>query len=128
MQVGPVALDVTAALRTAALAGWPDENVHSEQFTAPPGGNPFTVKLARSGRSITVGGHQSILEALEQAGVDAPFLCRGGACGQCETSVTACDGYIEHNDHYLSEAEKASGKKIMICMSRISGDSISLDL
>lgn len=116
------------ALRTAALAGWPDENVHSEQFTAPPGGNPFTVKLARSGRSITVGGHQSILEALEQAGVDAPFLCRGGACGQCETGVTACDGYIEHNDHYLSEAEKASGKKIMICMSRISGDSISLDL
>lgn len=116
------------ALRTAALAGWPDENVHSEQFSAPPGGKPFTIQLARSGRSITVGGHQSILEALEQAGVEAPFLCRGGACGQCETSVTACDGYIEHNDHYLSEAEKASGKKIMICMSRISGDSISLDL
>ena len=75
-----------------------------------------------------MGGHQSVLEALEQAGVDAPFLCRGGACGQCETGVTSCDGYIEHNDHYLSEAEKASGKKIMICMSRISGDSITLDL
>ncbi|HML41426.1 MAG: oxidoreductase [Hyphomicrobium zavarzinii] len=116
------------ALRTATLAGWPDESIHSEQFNAPPIGKPFVVKLARSRREITVGGHQSILEALEQNGIDAPFLCRGGACGQCETEVSGCDGFIEHNDHYLSEAEKASGRKIMICVSRISGDAVTLDL
>lgn len=116
------------ALRTATLAGWPAENIHSEQFTAPPPGKPFVVKLTRSAREITVGGHQSILEALEQNGIDAPFLCRGGACGQCETNVAACDGYIEHNDHFLTDAEKAEGRKIMICMSRISGPSITLDL
>ncbi|MGD9510944.1 MAG: ferredoxin reductase, partial [Geminicoccaceae bacterium] len=57
------------ALRTATLAGWPAENLHSEQFTSPPIGKPFLVKLARTGRDITVSGHQSILEALEQAGV-----------------------------------------------------------
>jgi ferredoxin-NADP reductase len=116
------------ALRTATLAGWPAENIHSEQFTAPPVGKPFIVKLTRSARQITVGGHQSILEALEQNGIDAQYLCRGGACGQCETSVGACDGFIEHNDHYLTEAEKAAGRKIMICVSRISGQSIALDL
>lgn len=116
------------ALRTATLAGWPEESIHSEQFSAPPPGKSFVVKLAKSKRELTVGGHQSILEALEQNGIDAPFLCRGGACGQCETQVAACDGFIEHNDHYLSDAEKASGKKIMICMSRISGDAITLDL
>lgn len=116
------------AIRTATLAGYPDENIHSEQFSAPPAGTPFIVKLARSQREITVGGHQSILEALEQNGIDAPFLCRGGACGQCETAVAACDGFIEHNDHYLTEAEKASGRKIMVCVSRISGDAITLDL
>ncbi|WP_072393041.1 PDR/VanB family oxidoreductase [Hyphomicrobium sp. CS1GBMeth3] len=116
------------ALRTATLAGWPDENVHSEQFSTPPSGKPFVVKLTRSAREITVGGHQSILEALEQNGIDATFLCRGGACGQCETQVVACDGFIEHNDHYLSEADKAAGRKIMICISRISGDAITLDL
>lgn len=116
------------ALRTATLAGWPAENVHSEQFTAPPIGKPFVVRLKRSAREISVGGHQSILEALEQNGIDAPFLCRGGACGQCETGVGACDGFIEHNDHYLTEAEKAAGRKIMICVSRISGQSITLDL
>ncbi len=116
------------AIRTATLAGWPQENIHSEQFTAPPSGRPFVVKLTRSAREITVGGHQSILEALEQNGIDAPFLCRGGACGQCETAVDTCDGFIEHNDHYLTEAEKAAGRKIMICVSRISGNAISLDL
>jgi ferredoxin-NADP reductase len=116
------------AIRTATLAGWPAENVHSEQFTAPPSGKPFLLKLARSAREITVGGHQSILEALEQNGIEAPFLCRGGACGQCETAVSACDGFIEHNDHYLTDAEKATGRKIMICVSRIAGQSITLDL
>jgi len=116
------------ALRTATLAGWPAENVHSEQFSAPPPGKPFVVKLTKSARDIAVGSHQSILEALEQNGVDAPFLCRGGACGHCETQVVSCDGYIEHNDHFLTEAEKASGRKIMVCLSRISGDSITLDL
>ena len=116
------------AIRTATLAGWPDESIHSEQFSAPPVGKPFIVKLARSAREITVGGHQSILEALEQNGIDAPFLCRGGACGQCETAVMSCDGFIEHNDHYLTEPEKATGRKIMLCVSRISGDAITLDL
>jgi dimethylamine monooxygenase subunit B len=116
------------ALQTARLAGWPEENLHSEQFSAPPAGKPFVVKLAKSEREIIVKGHQSILEALEENGVDAPFLCRGGACGQCETGVVACDGFIEHNDHFLTEPEKVGGKKIMICMSRIQTGSITLDL
>lgn len=116
------------AMRTATLAGWPAESIHSEQFTAPPTGTPFVVNLARTQRQITVGGHQSILEALEESGIDAPFLCRGGACGQCETAVVACDGSIEHNDHYLTDAEKAAGRKLMLCVSRISGAAVTLDL
>lgn len=116
------------ALATARVLGWPEENLHFEQFSAPPAGKSFVVRLAKSNREITVGSHQSILEALEQNGVDAQFLCRGGACGQCETDVAACDGPIEHNDHYLSDAEKASGKKIMICVSRTQGDVITINL
>ena len=30
---------------------------------------------------------QSLLEAIEAAGVDAPYLCRGGVCGFCRTEV-----------------------------------------
>jgi ferredoxin-NADP reductase len=112
----------------ARHAGWPVENVHSEQFLAPPSGQPFVVRLQKSKKEITVGEHQSILEALEANNVDANFLCRGGACGQCETSVCEAEGELLHNDHYLSEEERRSGKKIMICVSRFKGRELVLDL
>ena len=124
---GPAAM-IDWVLKSARDAGWPDQNVHHERFLAPPGGKPFTIELAKSKKTVPVGEHQSMLEAIEAAGVDAPYLCRGGACGQCETNVISCSGKLHHNDHYLPDADKASGKKIMICVSRIDGQSVVLDL
>ena len=85
------------------------------------------MELAASGKTITVGASQSLLEAIEAAGVDAPYLCRGGACGQCETAVLRCDGHILHNDHWLTDEQKAEGKRIMPCVSRFEGTSLVLD-
>ncbi len=124
---GPAGM-INGVLGTAVKQGWPKQNLHSEEFLAPPIGKPFTAELVKSKRGIEVAAHQSILEAVEAAGIDAPYLCRGGACGQCETQVIACDGEIEHNDHFLEPEEKASGRKIMICVSRIKGNGITLDL
>jgi ferredoxin-NADP reductase len=119
---------IEAVLADARGAGWPEGSLHAERFLAPAGGEPFAVRLARSGLTATVGEHQSLLEAIEAAGVDAPFLCRGGACGQCETAVVSADGTLLHHDHFLSEAEKASGSKIMTCVSRLAGRELVLDL
>jgi ferredoxin len=69
-----------------------------------------------------------MLEAIEAAGVEPNYLCRGGVCGQCETGIVACVGTIEHNDHYLSAEERSSGSKVMICMSRFRGRELVLDL
>jgi len=124
---GPAGM-IDATLASARNSGWPEQNLHFERFLAPPPGKPFRVVLQRSNVQIAVEEHQSILEAVEAAGVDAPFLCRGGACGQCETAVVRLDGTLEHNDHYLEEAEKASGKKLMICVSRFHGRELVLDL
>lgn len=115
-------------LSTGSAEGWPRENLHFERFLAPPPGNPFDILLVKSGKTITVGEHQSILEAAEAAGVDAPNMCRGGACGQCETGVSACDGMLLHNDIYLTDEDKASGRKVMICVSRFEGRRLALDL
>ncbi len=115
-------------VKSAREAGWPDENVHSERFTTPPTGKPFTVELTQSKKIIEVGEFQSVLEAIEAAGVNPPYLCRGGACGQCESRVHSCDGALEHNDHYLTDEEKKSGEKFMICVSRIKGQKLVLDL
>ena len=114
-------------LKTAEAMGWPARALHHEEFLAPGTGLPFTVELAASGKSITVGQTQSLLEAMEAAGVDAPYLCRGGACGQCETNVIRCDGTILHRDHWLSPEEMAAGQKIMPCVSRFEGKTLVID-
>lgn len=114
-------------LSTAEGMGWPKLALHSEEFIAPGTGTPFQVELAASGKTITVGPTQSLLEAMEAAGVDAPYLCRGGACGQCETNVIKCDGTILHRDHWLTPEEHAANTKIMPCVSRFEGKTLVID-
>jgi ferredoxin-NADP reductase len=114
-------------LDSASQAGWPEQNLHSERFLAPPSGKPYQVRLALSRLTVEVGTHQSMLEAIEAAGVDAPYLCRGGACGQCETRVLALDGTLLHSDHYLSDEEHQSGEKVMPCVSRFEGRELVLE-
>ncbi|WP_163460345.1 2Fe-2S iron-sulfur cluster-binding protein, partial [Escherichia coli] len=63
---------------------------------------------------------------LETAGIEAPCLCRGGACGVCLTGVV--DGEIEHRDHVLTEEERAGGRLMATCVSRARSDVLVLDL
>lgn len=116
---------ISTVLNSAEALGWPHDALHSEEFLAPAPGEPFEVFCARSHKTLTVGAHQSLLEALEQAGIAAPWLCRGGACGQCETDVIACDGTIDHHDHWLEPQERA--RKIMPCVSRFRGTLLTID-
>jgi len=112
---------------TAIHLGWPYEAIHYEEFLAPPSGETFTVNLALSKKTIVVGEQQSLLEAIEAAGVNAPYLCRGGACGQCETAVLECDGDILHNDHWLDDEQRLGKGLIMPCVSRFVGDKLVLE-
>ena len=121
----------TTPPRTTAQAGsrlgWPAKHLHSEQFIAPAGGEPFEVELKRSGVRFTVPRDLSLLETLELHKVDTPSLCRGGACGQCELEVLDATGALVHQDVYLSPEERASGRKIMPCVSRLDGGCLVLN-
>ena len=118
---------IAAVEQAARAAGWAGSHIHAEQFTVPPVGVPFDVHLARSHLTVHVPPERSLLEAIEAAGVDAPYLCRGGACGQCETDVLALDGELLHHDNWLSDEDKGSGKKIMPCVSRARCTRLVLD-
>ncbi|MBH0236425.1 PDR/VanB family oxidoreductase [Methylobrevis albus] len=122
---GPERL-ITATLDAGRCAGWPEQHLHAEHFASPPSGDPFDIRIAGSDRIVPVAADQSMLEALEAAGLAPRYLCRGGACGECETAVVACDGTLEHHDHFLSDADKAAGKKVMICISRLKGREVTL--
>lgn len=115
-------------ISSAREAGWPTEHLHYERFVAGSEGKCFTVALTKSKRTIHVQEHESLLEALEAAGVEVPFLCRGGSCGKCETKVLACDRQLVHNDHILSPSERIACSKIMVCVSRAEGGNLVLDL
>lgn len=116
-------------LNSARELGWTDSHVHFERFVEQgSNGQPFTVTLARQGVTLEVPPDQSLLEAAEQAGYQVPYLCRGGACGYCETEVLEIDGELDHRDDWLSEEDKLSKRKFMPCVSRATCSRLVVDL
>ncbi|MEU4742820.1 PDR/VanB family oxidoreductase [Actinosynnema sp. NPDC023658] len=103
--------------------------LHVERFTpkAVEGGRrSFEVELARSGRTLVVPEDESILHAVEQAGIAVLSSCREGTCGTCETGVLA--GVPDHRDSVLDDGERAACDVMMICVSRSRGSRLVLDL
>lgn len=114
---GPSAM-IDAVVDAAVAAGWPDSRIHFERFgiDALDAGDPFRVDLTESGLSVDVPSGTSMLEALEEAGVEVPNLCRQGVCGECR--IPLATGSPIHRDLYLSAEEKDAGDAIMPCVSR----------
>ncbi|MET0314327.1 MAG: 2Fe-2S iron-sulfur cluster-binding protein, partial [Hansschlegelia sp.] len=117
------------ARRVAAEAGWPERSVHFEHFKNEreiDAGSSFEIALARSALTLTVPAGRTILEVLRDNGVDLPSSCEQGACGTCEAAVL--DGEPDHQDVYLSDAEKREGRRIMTCVSRARSPRLTLDV
>jgi ferredoxin-NADP reductase len=109
----------------------PAGTVRFEWFTTPESDHPqetsaFKVRLDRSGLEFDVPGHKSILEVIEENGIEHPFSCREGLCGTCLTKVLS--GEPDHRDYVLSDEERASGKLMTICCSRSKSPLLTLDL
>lgn len=120
---------IEAARRAAAAAGVPEAQVHVELFATPQaeaGDAPFEVEIASTGQVFTVPPGKSIIEVLEDGGIDLVYDCQRGDCGICQTGVL--EGEPDHRDVVLSEAERASGKVMQICVSRAKSPRLKLDL
>jgi ferredoxin-NADP reductase len=114
-----------------ACAAWPSGSLHVERFSAKPVAEgavttTFDVVCQRSGITVTVPEDRSILEVVQEAGVNALSSCLEGVCGTCETAVV--EGSPDHRDSLLSDEEKAAGDFMMICVSRSNGPRLVLDL
>lgn len=117
-----------------ASADWPAEQVHLERFAplAPQGAASdealpqFEVVLARSGHTLQVAAHQSILDVLLDHGINAPYGCMQGVCGMCEVPVL--DGIPDHRDQILSEEVKQQQASVIVCCSRSRTPRLTLDL
>jgi ferredoxin-NADP reductase len=113
-------------------SSWLSGSLHIERFvpkanTEPPvNAGSFEVELAQSGTVVTVEPGQSVLDAVEQAGVPVLSSCQEGTCGTCETGVLS--GAVDHRDSLLSPEEQEAGDVMFICVSRAAGPRLVLDL
>jgi ferredoxin-NADP reductase/predicted pyridoxine 5'-phosphate oxidase superfamily flavin-nucleotide-binding protein len=106
-----------------------EDRIRFERFSAPgvlASDQPLRVTLQRSGKLIDVSASQSILYAVQAAGVDAPAACRTGNCGTC--AVKVLDGEPDHRDLALSVAERNQAGLMCICVSRANSLTLTLDL
>jgi 3-ketosteroid 9alpha-monooxygenase subunit B len=117
-------MDLTQA--TLAAAGVPDARLHIERFTSlvndpfadvpvvemedDDAGPPAEVEVELDGAISTVAWPRrtKLLDALRNAGLDAPFSCREGNCSACACVVLEGETTMEHNE-VLDAADLADG-------------------
>jgi ferredoxin len=115
----------------SALVGRDNVELHFERFAAPPviNGTEFWVSVASTGETVRVGAAETLLSALNRAGVHASYSCQQGFCGTCRTTVLGVvGGAVDHRDTLLTDPERDSGM-MLICISRAAdGSHLTLDL
>lgn len=120
-----------SAVEERCAADWPPGALHVERFTAKAAGadvpaRSFEVVLRRSGLTLTVPEERSILQTVEDAGVQVLYSCAEGTCGTCETDIV--EGEADHRDSVLTPDEQEANETMMICVSRCRGSRLVLDL
>lgn len=125
---GPMGL-LDAVRREWAAAGRHPASLRYETFGSSGHAAPeaFTVKIPNLGVEVVVPENQSMLDALEAAGVEMVSDCRRGECGICKVRVLEADGAIDHRDVFFSEQEHEEGESMCPCVSRVTGGSITVD-
>lgn len=97
-----------------------NDHLHIERFALERGASGAqggTVTFSRTGRSATIDGATTLLEAGENAGVLMPFGCRMGICQSCVVMVDK--GCVRD---LRTGAEHVEGERIQTCISAAAGD------
>lgn len=74
----------------------------------------FTVTLARSGKTFSMGGGQTLLAAAKMAGAIVPSSCGQGVCGTCKTTVLQGTVEMKHNGG-IRQREIDKGLRLLCC-------------
>ena len=128
------------AMRTLLVAmGVPDAEILEEVFLspattpsagasnpppefddAPDDGVVANVTFRRTNKMAELPTDVTVLEAAERVGVDIPFECRSGICGQCRTTLLSGRVTMDVQDA-LTPADRTKGL-ILACQARARRD------
>ena len=117
-----------ATREATATAGISQDHVHFEVFeaaSAQTGDTPFEVQI-NNGSVFTIPVGTTIIDVLEENEFDVMYDCQRGDCGICQCDVL--EGEPDHRDVVLSEAERAAGDVMQICVSRAKSARLVLDI
>ena len=126
--IGPLGM-IETTKDIAIELGLPSEKIKYELFKTDNEKNEdeaFEVQIHATGQIIQVNADQSIIEALEKAGLDPLYDCQRGDCGICQCEVIS--GTPDHRDIILTEEEKASNSIMQICVSRAKSKRLVIDI
>ncbi len=125
---GPIGM-LEAAKRAWQQSGRPVDQLRFETFgnSGRFASQPFKVNIPRLDLVVDVPQNQTMLDALEGAGVAMISDCRRGECGLCALHILEVDGIVDHRDVFFSDEEKAANAKLCTCVSRVAGRSITID-
>ncbi|MBA4248480.1 MAG: ferredoxin-NADPH reductase [Microbacterium sp.] len=121
----------SGALLDDVIAATPRARCHVERFIAvdrTTGANraPLVVVARTTGRRIEVEAEESVLSALQAAGIPMATSCGTGVCGTCETRVLA--GTALHLDSVMPDDDKDEIGVFYPCVSRATTPELVLDV
>jgi ring-1,2-phenylacetyl-CoA epoxidase subunit PaaE len=135
---GPEEL-ILATAETLAFFGVAKTKIRYELFTTPillksataeqastfSGESNVTVILDSESKSFPLHSTgKTILDALERAGLDAPFSCRGGVCSSCKAKIITGKATMKMN-YSLTDSEVKEGY-ILTCQAHPASDELTI--
>lgn len=120
--------------------GVPKEKIHFELFTTPvllveketskteqfSGTSQVTAMLDGEVVKIELSGTgKSILDALDQAGMDVPFSCKGGVCCTCKAKII--EGSASMNINYALTDDEVANGYILTCQAHPTSAVLKID-
>ena len=125
---GPLRL-IEAARAAWQRSGRPEADLRFETFgnSGRLQAEPFWVELPRHGLRFEVPAQRTLLDMLEERGVQALSDCRRGECGLCAMDIVSVQGAVDHRDVFFSSHQKQANERLCACVSRISGGGVVLD-
>jgi vanillate O-demethylase ferredoxin subunit len=126
---GPIRL-MDALRRSWIDHGLPAPSLRFETFgnSGAWAAEDFVVRIPRLDKQVRVDADQSMLDALEDAGVEVMWDCRKGECGLCTVKVLDVSGHVDHRDVFLDDDQKAASTTLCCCVSRVAhGEAAATD-
>lgn len=122
---GPNGL-LDSAIQVATEIGIDLTRVHFERFSPikHTTNETFKLHLKKSNKTVSIANNDTALQAVLDAGINVNFGCKTGQCGNCAVSYSG--GEVEHRDEVLTESERE--RLMCLCVSRASGENLSIDL